>query len=306
MAETKRKASIATPMFCALRNVRPKVPRAADVETKALGSLEFRRIAAPSLVKQGLGAPAFILSFDIETHDWVNRTKEEKKGHIGQFGWYTMDPAEDLRVSRIVELGWAMGAANRDGETLLKSRLVKPIGFTISDKAFKCHRISNEEANSGASLVAILEEFMSDVRIAFASGGRICAHNFEFDAGIIFHELGRCGLNELQKEWGNLAMCKSQTYCTMNPDANRWVLECLGHDVGATTIQHTKGIDFLLSLKNFFVSPLPKFTGNLKRHRAGCDAVICKLIYSALLHHAGALVADSSRSGDVVPMFQSA
>ena len=48
----------------------------------------------------------------------------------------------------------------------------------------------------------------------------------------------------------------------------------------------------MLSLKNFFVTPLPPFIGNLKRHRAGCDATICGLIYSSLLHHAGALVID--------------
>ena len=264
-----------------------KAPRAADVKIAETGSLIFRRITPPPLVKQQLASPSVILSVDVETHDWMEIAKENKKGHLGQFGWYTMDPPEQLRYQRIVELGWVVGVTEDYEGTLVKTRLVKPSGFRISDKARAFHGISNEEANSnGMDLADVLKEFMDDVRSACARNGRVCAHNFEFDGGIILEELARCGLLELQKEWTNVARNKS--YCTMNPNAGRWIAECSGADVGPTTKQHTLGLDALLKISSFLPAERSRFLRDkIKRHRAQFDAEISRLVYATLLKHAG-------------------
>lgn len=70
---------------------------------------------------------------------------------------------------------------------------------------------------------------MTDVKMACGKHARICAHDLEFDAGVIYEELGRCNLLELWKEWSHFAKCAS--YCTMNPNACRWILDCLGRDM---------------------------------------------------------------------------
>ena len=43
------------------------------------------------------------IGFDVETHDWPDN--EERKGRIGQFGWYTLKDEETLRKGHIVQIG---------------------------------------------------------------------------------------------------------------------------------------------------------------------------------------------------------
>ena len=288
--------------FLGLQKKKPRqVPRASEVnmeQHKEGEKLEFRLVAMPHIVKCLLGSPPFIISFDLETHDYVKRRPWEKKGHRGRFGWYTMDPPEDLQYQRIVELGWTLGTSTAtDEEVIVKVRLVQPDGFVISERGYEFHEISNAEANAGASLSSVLKEFMDDVKTACAKGGRICAHNLEFDAGIIFEELGRCDLPELQHEWAKIAKWKS--YCTMNPTAGRWIREGFGLDVGSTTKQHTWGLQRLReTTTGFFIPALPIGIGN--PHRAGADALVCRRVYTALLYHGGSLVTDD----DVHNQFQ--
>jgi DNA polymerase III epsilon subunit-like protein len=164
---------------------------------------------------------------------------------------------------------------------------VKPSGFLISEKARAFHGISNEEANSnGMDLAAVLKEFMDDVRSVCARSGRVCAHNFEFDSGIILEELQRCGLLELQKEW--MTVARNKSYCTMNPNAGRWITECTGADVGPTTKQQALGLDALLKISGFLGTERSCFLRDkIKRHRAQFDAEISYSVYAALLKHAG-------------------
>ena len=74
----------------------------------------------------------------------------------------------------------------------------------------------------------------------------------------------------------------------MNPHAGRWIAECSGVDVGPTTKQHTLGLDALLKISGFIPTEYSRFLRDkIKRHRAQFDAEISRLVYVALLKHAG-------------------
>jgi len=287
MVNLKRKASFINPEVDVAK--KEIVPRALDVEVMTAGALTFRPTTLPLIVKQQLASPSLILSVGIQTHDWLDIPKENKKKHSGQFGWYAMDPPEQLRYQRIVELGWVVGAIDSN-KTVVKTRLVQPNGFCISDEARAFHGISNEDIiRNGMDLINVLEEFMADVKTACATNGRICAHKFEFAGGIILEELSRCGLLHLRKEWMSVATNKS--YCTMNPNAGRWIIECSGADVGALTKQHALELNALLEISDFIPTEGSRFLRNkIERRRAQFDAEISRLVYVTLLKHAGAPV----------------
>jgi len=254
----------------------------SDDGTATRSGMVLQPLDPPCSVKARLCNPPLIFGFDIETHGWPSDIDDQRKGHIGAFGWYSLAPPALLKYARIVELAWVMGPVASGAPVTKKSARVKPDGFCISSEAFKFHGISNEEAHRGSDLADVLQEFMEDVISVSVKGARLCAHHLEFDAGIISEELTRCGMEELQKHWMGIATNKG--YCTMNPDAGRWIWQCLGRDVGPTTTQHVKGLSTLLEL---LVPERPELRQEKNRHKAIVDAEGTCLIYAALLRHAG-------------------
>ena len=124
------------------------------------------------------------------------------KGHIGRFGFFTMRDYESLEFARIIQIAWVIGECRNDSETVSKCFLVKPDGFEIEQKATRFHGISNEMATAkGANLSDVLNEFVEDVMTAYDEGGTVVAHQIEFDAGVTYEELGRCGFTDLQTKW---------------------------------------------------------------------------------------------------------
>ena len=138
------------------------------------------------------------------------------------------------------------------------------------------HKISHEQAvQDGNALEDVLREFMADVTHACESGGRVVAHQLEFDAGVIYEELGRCGLDALRDEWACIAR---KGYCTMNHVVGRWLLECSGSEVGPPMVHHTLRLDVMLRLL------LPQHSAMLAEwHDARADAQMTRLIYVAML-----------------------
>ena len=122
-----------------------------------------------------------------ETHSWPEQaSKKGPLGHIGQFGWYTMKDDNTLGFARIIQLGWAIGDARGDAAVNTKAYFVSPDGFEVAAKATEFHKFSHEYvAREGRPLTDVLREFMLDVQTACAAGGRVAAHQLEFDAGII-------------------------------------------------------------------------------------------------------------------------
>ncbi len=109
---------------------------------------------------------------------FFHEVRSNVKGGPGQYGFYTIRHPDDFLV-RVVQIGWAIGDKSAD-EALVKEYIVKPEGFTISDKAANYHKITNHKANiEGKPLREILLEFISDIRAWTAKGGRVVSHNLE-------------------------------------------------------------------------------------------------------------------------------
>ena len=75
----------------------------------------------------------------------------------------------------------------------------------------------------GVGLQEALDEFISDLRLVVKNGGRVCAHNLEFDATIVLEEMSRVKMDEQ-----DLVIFESAIYngfCTMNPTLTRWCCE---------------------------------------------------------------------------------
>ena len=159
---------------------------------------------------------------------------ESNKGHIGRLGWYTMKDEASLAYARIVQIGWTIGPASSESPAT-KALYVKPEGFEITPAATKYHRISQQLAErEGVSLSDALQQFMAEVIEAHGKGGRVVAHQIEFDAGVILRELRRCGMSACEGQWFEVA--RSNGFCTMNPYAGRWLRQASGLEVGPTKI----------------------------------------------------------------------
>ena len=262
----------------------------ADAITMNAKSSEARFLIAPSAVRHRLDPkPSIAIGFDCETHDWLENT--QRKGRIGPFGWYTNN--DNVQFARIVQLGWAIGFASRDAEVISKAYIIQPKDFVIAGKAKACHGITQEHAvQQGRPLIKVLEEFMHDILQAVSKGGRICAHQLEFDAGVIEQELRRCGLHGLEAEWRRIARCG---YCTMNPEVGKWLKQNAGHDTGPETKQHTLGLTYTMRLLG-----LCPDTFQHRQHDAENDAAMARLIYIVLLEFADGkpIVEKSHRTRD--------
>jgi len=261
-----------------------RVPLAKEVNIAADRD-GFQQIKPPGDgIKRRMGKPTVILGFDIETHAWP---KEEDKGNVGQFGWYTLKDDATLTFARIVELGWVGGPAESEENEYSKAFLIKPDGFEISKAAADYHKITNAMAmEEGRELTDVLQEFMQDVLDTCLRGGRVVAHQIEFDAGIIFQELGRCGLSELQAKWARIARINNGTsFCTMDPWVGRWIWEEMGRDPGPKTKMHARGLSCVAA------DLIPGWKGmkaNGAHHRAEFDAKITKQLYHIMLKRAHA------------------
>lgn len=225
----------------------------------------------PALVQQLSHGGSWLIGIDIETNDWD--TIRGLKGSYGQFGKYSLCAPVDLKA-RIVQLGWAFGPP---GEiAIVKERLVRPIGFEVSEKAHNFHKISHEVAcRDGGDLAEVLTEFMTDLlHVTEANDGRMCCHHLEFDAGIIANELERCHMILEKSKFEKIARLG---LCTMDPEIGRWVLQCWGDDEGNDASKNTLG------LKRLVTKVTPEHVGLLeKHHTAGADALLHRRVAYAL------------------------
>ena len=127
----------------------------------------------------GLLDADYLLAVDVETHDWVAREKGDRcQGGYGKYGFLSMCNPKDLSYARILQIGWSMGRVSEPPTK--KEYLVKPIDFSVSEKAQKCHGTSQEQALSmGKPLREVLVELIVDLRLCAQHGGRVVAHQIE-------------------------------------------------------------------------------------------------------------------------------
>ena len=254
-----------------------------------------RNVPPPTPLLKRLGEPDLVVGVDVETHDW--RDNSSNKGRFGRFNWYTLKDEEDIAYGRIIQLGWVIGGTESVTPVDVKTVLVKPgHDMCVSSKATVYHKISQDRLDQqGRPLEEALRMFMHEVTAAYERGARVVAHHFEFDAGVIWKELGRCGLTDLQIKWTEIAR---GGYCTMNPDVGRWTLECAGKEFGPQNTMHTLG------LKRMVILVAPQYLPMIENHHdAGADAQMARLIYVALLRraqsHAKTKKADAKQEGCV-------
>jgi hypothetical protein len=149
------------------------VPRPSQLST---GPPAFSAVPPPPHVLAKLARPAVVIGFDVETHDWAERTPT--KASVGAHGFYNICRSCDLE-SRVVQLGWAIIDATT-GAGAITEQIIRPCGFTVSEKAARYHGISHDEAEeSGSTAATVLTHFMDDVRAAVGRGGRLVAHHIE-------------------------------------------------------------------------------------------------------------------------------
>ena len=253
------------------------VCKAADIDVCTTdGPYQLSALPVPADLARLLGHPEVVTGVDIETHSWPS--DEKKKGRIGNiFGFYTATPEESVAMARIVQIGWTSGPVGADGN--MKKRFVRPIDFVISKKAEDFHHISHQEAvRLGEPLVDVLKEFMRDIIDADGRHGKVVAHNMEFDAGIILHELNRCGLDDLAKIWTSIARKSGKGFCTMCPEAGRWLRHACGEEVGPETAKHTLGLEPMVKR----LTPDEKWR-LANHHDAGTDSILARCLFNELL-----------------------
>ena len=216
--------------------------------------------------------PTLVLAVDIETHGWPEG--KDFKDLVGAFGFYTTRDKEQLDFSRVVQIGWIVGTTDLGDEPWIsKEYLVKPDGFEVSKKATDFHKIHHSQAvNEGLPLRDVLAEFMRDAADVAEQGGRVVAHQLEFDGGIIRRELERCRMFDLEKRWFAMA---TKGFCTMDPWACTWVRRCFGLPVRGTESEKS-----LMSVRDLLELLVPGHKDLLARaHTANADAEMCRLVY---------------------------
>ena len=94
----------------------------------------------------------------------------------------------DIQALQIVQIGWAFGSFSSCDSPVTKSTITKLVNAELSSAATATHVVTKEMILSqGIEIADALAEFLIDLKHVIANKGRICAHNFEFDATIV-HE----------------------------------------------------------------------------------------------------------------------
>ena len=235
----------------------PKVPKVSQLHIG--GPLGAK--PPPPFVVEKLTPCDFIVAIDVETHEKVPR--ERVPWSRDQFGLQSKTTAQTLSTLRVIQLGWAAGASTED--MVVKEMLVRPESFMVSQGATGIHGITHATAESdGLPLGEALRSMVTDVLGHCSRGARLVSHNLPFDAGLIYHELGRAGLGHLQNDWSEAVRCG---ICTMDPDVGNWARSLIGMEELPRSCP--VGLDVLVG------GLVPNAQALLRNHhKAGSDAIM--------------------------------
>ena len=254
-----------------------------------------------------MAAPPAVLAVDIETHDWREKrytpTPAEKEEaarllaarldeaaskcnaqagpcvqcriralQTGQFGrrhlfcGSSMYKPWELKYSRVVQLGVVVSDA--EGNVLQRFERCISDAPDCSAKATKYHGLTNEQlAREGIPIAEAMRQFGAELRNLDAVGGKLIAHNLEFDAGILRAELERLG-DEFAETTEVFCRLAKDGVCTLERAQKQFV------GVGKLdTVCEPFGID----------------TTSTMRHTAVYDAEIAATLYSRMKQAKGGL-----------------
>ena len=232
---------------------------------------DVKAMPAPDNVRSKFGGSALFVGIDIETHALVPQSAS-CSWRTDDFGILVKTTEEGLSFLRMIQLGWAF---SDNADTVIKTKLIKPIDFTIETSAADKHHITHEEAcENGIPIQDALQEFFDDVTALVGKGYRLCAHHLGLDAGIILREFDRAGLHSCKAE---LVSMVRGGLCTMDRDIGHWVRQ----QVGLWDFPR----QLPLSLKDAIKFMLPSRSDLLSRHhQAGNDAHMHMLLAQELHH----------------------
>ena len=263
-----------------------KKPSNDKQPTKVSKASKHYKSLGPLPVMRKLDECDRVITIDIETHRLIHDSEMIKNRWVElDFGLPGRVVESCIHEFHIVQIGWTVGGIDQD-EPRVVQRLIKPEGFHISADATQKHNISHEAAmNNGEPLHKVLKELLADVRACcVTSKGRLAAHHLAFDAGIVAHELIRCGLGELYEEWASFAR---QGICTMDPD-----LVCIVRKWMGLKGEHGDPIPWSqsISLKDIVLLVTPEYQYLLQeQHHANADAEMCWRVWKTLALQRAAL-----------------
>ena len=253
-------------------------PKAADLK---LDDCRLPSLPAKTLSHFQLSCSMW-LALDIKTHELIPNTALYQglvPGHFGHTCCFNGDQLQDLRI---VQVSWSIGRFEACSDPLMKSLLVKPDGFIISDGAAAKHGVTTEKAAEfGSPVVRVLAALLADFADVRGYGGRVCGHQLEFDMGVIKREMERAGLHDELEVWSQAA---TDGFCTMHPDITGWACA----ELIERTRHHTSmGHIMVISLADMVRALLPGQVALLKQHHdAGTDSRMTWLVLRELFRHA--------------------
>ena len=172
----------------------------------------------------------------------------------------------ELKYSRVVQLGVVVSDA--EGNVLRRFERCISDAPDCSAKATKYHGLTNEQlAREGIPIAEAMRQFGAELRKLDAEGGKLIAHNLDFDAGILVAEL-ECLGDEFAETTELLRRLAKDGVCTLELAQKKFV------GVGKLdTVCEPFGID----------------TTSTMRHTAVYDAEIAATLYSRMKRARGGL-----------------
>ena len=173
----------------------------------------------------------------------------------------------ELKYSRVVQLGVVVSDA--EGNVLRRfERCISDVPGGCSAKATKYHGLTNEQlAREGIPIAEAMRQFGAELRKLDAEGGKLIAHNLDFDAGILVAELERLG-DEFAETTARLRRLAKDGVCTLE-----WAKKYLVGVGKLDTVCEPFGIN----------------TTSVERHTAVYDADIAATLYSRMKRARGGL-----------------
>ena len=173
----------------------------------------------------------------------------------------------ELKYSRVVQLGFVVFDA--EGNVLRRFERCISDAPDCSAKATKYHGLTNEQlAREGIPIAEAMRQFGAELQKLDAAGGKLIAHNLDFDAGILVAEL-ECLGDEFAETTELLRRLAKDGVCTLELAQKKFL------GVGKLdTVCEPFGID----------------TTSTMRHTAVYDAEIAATLYSRMKRARGGLM----------------
>ena len=218
-------------------------------------------------------------SFDIETNNLAPPSEmvwelgdyhhQRRKGNIAC-----------VAELRIVQLGWTFGKFGTSNLPITKNRCITPDGFEVFQSATRIHKLTKESlAKNGKDIKLVLDEFKTDLEQVIGAGGRVCAHNIEFDAAVLHAEMVREGMTDEDISMFDIAIYNG--FCTFDPGLTGWC--CREYLCTISKYQEMPDVDKPVSLKELVRVLDPDLQLSCHpAHDAGADSLAVWLVLREL------------------------